>query len=137
MAANPIFFGVIRNWPARILNADTTSFKTLVGAGANGSKVESISATNTDPSNGYTLQFSMTIGGVDHIVGEVNLAAGVGTNTTTKAVNVLNFVDLPWLTSDGVNEFLLVASGSTLSVKSKSTVSGSNVVALVAFGGDA
>jgi len=135
MAASPIFIGSIKNGQTTVVNADSTNNKTLVTAGSSGSKVETISVTSDDTS-ARVFQIIETISSVDYILGEVNVPAGAGTDGTTKAVDVLNLTDLPWLRTDGSNRYLFLASGSVLKVKAKVAVTTAKTVYFVAQYGD-
>jgi len=136
MATQPQFPGTIKSAAVQIASADGTNFKDLFTAGASGSKVESISACNTDAANAYVIQFAVNVGGTDYVIGEVNVPAGAGTNGTTKAVNVVNQTDLPWVKDDGVRTYIYLANGDKLRVRSKTTLSGSNTVDLFVQAGD-
>lgn len=138
MAGNttPIFPGTVQNYRARIQNSDGTTPVTLVTGPTNGCKVESIAVTSDDTS-AVVLQLIATISAVDHILGEVNIPIGSGTNGTAKAINMLNTTDLPWLRSDEAGRpYLYVASGTTLKVKAKTTVTAAKFIHLFAQAGD-
>lgn len=137
MSANPIFFGTIKNWQAFVQNSDGTAFVSFIAAAGSGSKVESISVCNSDAAVGTVLQIAVTFGANDYIIGEVAIPAGAGTNGSTKAVDMLNETDLPWIRNDGTNRYLYLASGGTLKIKAKVAVAGVNKIHLFAQGGDA
>lgn len=137
MSANPIYFGTIKNWQAFVQNSDSTNFVSFIAAAGSGSKVESISVCNSDSGVATVLQLAVTFGANDYIIGEVTIPAGAGTNGSTKAVDLLNTSDLPWIRSDGANNYLYLASGGTLKVKAKVAVAGVNKIHLFAQGGDA
>jgi hypothetical protein len=82
------------------------------------------------------VQAIITVSAVDYVVGEINIPAGSGTNGTSEAVDVLNVTDLPWLTGDGVNQCLLLASGVPLKFKAKTTVTAGKIIQLFGQGGD-
>ena len=54
--------------PVTIVNADGTTVKTVFTAGANGSKIVGLSATNTDAA-GYTLQVWLTRSATNYLLG--------------------------------------------------------------------
>jgi len=137
MSANPTFFGMLKNPAATIVNADGTSFVTVMTAGSSGSKLESLIASNGDSAVTTVLQLAITIGGVDYIIGEVSVPLGAGTNGTTKSVDLLNTSDIPGLRSDGVNTYLYLAASSVLKVKAKVAIAGANKMYLLGQGGDA
>lgn len=134
MSATAMFIGSVRSPVLSIANADATSFKSLMAAGASGSRLDLLSITNSDASNAYVVQLAVQISGVDYVIGEVSVPAGSGTNGTAKAVNALNSTDLPQL-SNTLN-VLFLATGATLRAKSKTTVSGANTLHFVGAGGD-
>lgn len=134
MAANANFIATVRTPVVSIVNADGTSFKSLMVPGSSGSRLDALSAINSDASNAYVLQFAIQVSGVDYEIGEVTVPIGSGTNGTAKAVNVLNETDLPQLAN--TLNVLFLANGATLRVRSKTAVSGVNTVKLVGFGGD-
>ena len=136
MATQPQFPGSVKTSAVEIENADGTSFKTLFTAGASGSRIESISATNSDSGTAYVLQLAVQSGTIDYVIGEVNVPAGAGTDGSTKAVDVLNQTDLPWLRDDGVRPYLYLANGDVLRVRVKAAVSSGQKVQLFAQAGD-
>lgn len=135
MAQNPLFVGTIKTPVAQIQNSDGTNAVTFFTAGVSGSKLEAIAATSTDTS-AVVVQAIITVSSVDYVVGEINIPAGSGTNGTSEAVDVLNVTDLPWLTGDGVNQCLLLASGVPLKFKAKTTVTAGKIIQLFGQGGD-
>jgi hypothetical protein len=138
MAGNnsPIFPGTMQNYRARIQNSDGTTAVTLVTGPTNGTKVESIAATSDDTA-AVVVQLIATVSAVDHVLGEVTIPIAAGTNGTTKAVNLLNTTDLPWLRSDEAGRpYLYVASGTTLKVRPKTTVTAAKYINLFAQAGD-
>lgn len=132
MASNPAFVSTIRTPAANIAAGDGTGFKTLMVAGASGSRVEAVLVTNSDPANAYMLQVAIKVGVTDYPIGEVSAPAGAGTNGSTAGVNLLG--GFPALSTNSGELYL--AAGAELRVRSKTTVSGANVVSLVAQGGD-
>jgi len=132
----PIFPGTLKNYQVQILPADASNPVTLVSAPTNGCKVESIAATSSDTS-AVVVQLIATISAVDYVLGEVTIPIAAGTNGSTKAVNMLNTTDLPWLRSDEAGRpYLYVASGTTLKVKAKTTVTAAKAVQFFAQAGD-
>lgn len=119
----------------QILPADTTVKKTLCTAAATGTKIESISCTSDDTS-AVVFQLGVTIAAVDYILGEVNIPIGSGTNGTAESVDVLNSTDFPWIRNDGVNNYILLATGAVLYVRAKTSVTAGKVVQFFAQGGN-
>ncbi len=134
MAANnaPIFPLTIQQSAISILPADTTTEKTLVTGGTNGTRIDVISATSTDTS-AVVCQAIINDGSTSYVVGEFTLAIGQGTDGSTKAKKVLNSSDLPWLDASGA---LFLKAGWKLNIKAKTTVTTAKALNLVAFSGD-
>lgn len=138
MAGNttPIFPGTVKNYAARIQNSDGTTAVTLISGPTNGCKVESISACSDDTA-AVVVQLIATISAVDYILGEVTIPIAAGTNGSTKAVNVLNVTDLPWLRSDEAGRpYLYIANGTTLKIRPKTTVTAAKFLQFLAQAGD-
>lgn len=141
MAVNtsPIFVGAIRNAGQVFENADGAGvYKTLVTAGVNGSKIESISAVSSDTAI-KVLQLAIVMASVNYLIGEVAVPIGAGTNGgSVKAKDVLNITDLPWLRADADGRcYIYLAPGASLAAMVEtSAVSASKQVALLAQVGD-
>lgn len=136
--ATPIFPQTIKSWFAKILPADTSSLKTLVTAGANGSRIDSIIATSTDSSSARDLQFVITSGGVDYIIDTVQVPTNSGNTNSIAAVNILGHATkFLWAAYDANgNRYLTLASGAVLKVKSLSTVTSAREITVFAQGAD-
>ena len=135
MASTPQFITTVRNPSTSIANADAATFKTLLTAGASGSRIDTLIGSNTDVANAYVIQLAVQISGVDYVVGEVNVPIGSGTNGSAKSVAMLNPTDIPGLVYTE-NGGIYLASGSALRARSKTTVAGANTVQIVGVGGD-
>lgn len=135
MSSNPSFVSTVQTPAAQFVNADGTTFKTVMTAGSNGSRVDSLIATNTDGTNAYVVQLALQKSGVDYVLGEVNVPLGSGTNGTAKSVALLNSSDIPGLayTEGGA---LFLASGVALRARPKTAVAGSNTLQIVGVAGD-
>ena len=134
MAANqaPIFPGTIQNSAVKILPADTTTEKTLVTGGTNGTRVDVISATSTDTS-AVVCRLSINDGSTSYVVGEFTLAITQGTDGSTKAKKVINVSDLPWLDASGA---IFLKAGWKLNINAKTTVTTAKELVFVASSGD-
>lgn len=98
-----------------LVQADGTNFVTLHTVTAEkGIDLGSLRATSTF-SSAVTLQFAATLGGVDHILGEVQVPAGAGTNGTTGYVDILDQLNAGLVLS--------LAPSLVLKVKSKTEIS--------------
>lgn len=133
----PIFPQTIQSWLAKILPADTTALKTLVTAGANGSRIDDIIATSTDTAS-RDLQFVITNGGVDYIIETIACPANSGNTTAIVSLNILGSATrFLWADFDANgNRYMTLGSGSVLKVKSLTTVTASREIAIFAQGGD-
>lgn len=134
MPANtsPIFPLVVQTSAIAIVNADGTGEKALVTAGANGTRVDTVSITSTDTAT-VTLTVMLHDGTTSYAAGEIAVPAGSGTNGSTPAAKVLSAEYLPWLDASGS---LFLKTGWSLRVAAKAAVTSAKTVTLVAFSGD-
>lgn len=135
MSSSPSFITTPKTPVGQFENADGTSFKTLLTAGAIGSRVDSLIATSTDTVSAYVVQLAVQVSGVDYVLGEVNVPIGSGTNGSAKSVAMLNATDIPGLASSE-NGSLYLASGAVLRARVKTAVSGSFKVQVVGMAGN-
>ena len=141
MSANtvPIFPAVLKNAVQTFVNADGTGvYKALAVAGTNGSKIESIAAVSTDTA-AKVIQLAIQIAAVNYPIGEFTVAIGAGTNGgTTKAGNLLNTTDLPFVrTDENGRAYIYLAPGSSLVGSIETTaVTAAKQVTVFAQGGD-
>ena len=134
MPANtaPIFPLVVQTSAATITNADGTGEKTLVTAGANGTRIDVVSITSTDTA-AVMLTVLVHDGTTSYAVGEIAVPAGAGTNGSALAVKGLSLAFLPWLDASGS---LFLKAGWSLRVAAKAAITSTKTVTLVAFSGD-
>jgi hypothetical protein len=134
MPANttPIFPLTVQTSAATIVNADGTGEKTLVTAGANGTRIDAVSITSTDTA-AVTLTVLVHDGTTSYAVGEIAVPAGSGTNGSAPAIKGLSADGLPWLDASGS---LFLKTGWSLRVAAKAAVTSAKTVTLVAFSGD-
>ena len=134
MPANtaPIFSLVVQTSAATITNADGTGEKTLVTAGANGTRIDVVSITSTDTA-AVMLKVLVHDGTTSYAVGEIAVPAGAGTNGSALAVKGLSLAFLPWLDASGS---LFLRTGWSLRVAAKAAITSTKTVTLVAFSGD-
>jgi hypothetical protein len=112
MAASPAFVASPKNPAVAFANADATAFKTLMTAGASGSRLDSLIGTSTD-TVANVLQLAVTKSAVDYVIGEVAIPANAGTNGVVKSVAVLNATDIPGLAyTEGGALYLESGSGA-------------------------
>lgn len=125
----PIFPLTPKTSIATIVNADGTTKKTLVTAGADGTRLDQLRVCSDDTAN-CTLQFFTSLDGGTTwaIQGEVIVAAGSGTNGTlgwTEGLSSLN--------SDNA---LAMQAGEVLGVAAKAAVTAGKTVTITARCGD-
>lgn len=136
MSANPKLISTVRNLAIVLQNADGTSFKTLgITPPADGSRVKALHITSDDTA-AQVLQFCVTKGGTDYVLGEISVPAGSGTDGSSNAVNGLNATKMPGLQTDGIVRWLDLANGSELKVKSKTAVTAAKTIYIYAEVGD-
>jgi hypothetical protein len=133
-----IFPQKVQSWAVQILPADTTTLKTLVTAGSNGSIIESLMVTNTDSTVAYTYQVFANDGATSHLLGSANIPVSAGNvPATNAAVDILRSGNLPGLPVDANGNFVIyLPSGWTLKVAVTVTVTAAKVIDSTAMGAD-
>jgi hypothetical protein len=120
----------------QIANADASTQKVVVTAGANGTKVVSLTAASSDTA-ARVLQISVGRGGTNYIIGSVSVPAGAGTNGTSPSVNLLASTLLPGLPVDNDGQpYVFLQTGDVLQVSSTTTVTSNTLVHLSAIEAD-
>jgi hypothetical protein len=134
MAANTLAIFVESANIAAVLfqNADGTTPKDLVSAGADGTKVLRINCTSDDTVT-VTMGVYLYIGGSAYLLGRVPVVTLSGTNGTAPAVNLLDATKIACLDQDGE---LFIPSGSKIQVAPLASVSSAKTVTVVCFAGD-
>ena len=131
MAANtdPVFPLTPRTSPVTILTADGTTKKTLVTAGANGSRLDQIRVCSDDTAQ-VILQFFTSIDGGTTwaILGEVIVPAGSGTNGSALWVEALDALN--------AENAMALQAAEVLGVAAKSAVTAAKTVTITARRGD-
>lgn len=136
MSAQPKLISTVRNPAITLKSADGVAFKSLgIAPVADGSRVKAIHITSDDTSI-VVLQFCVTIGAVDYILGEISVPIGSGTNGVAVAVKGLNPTQMPALQTDGIVYWLDLATGSDLKVKPKTAVTAAKTINVLAEVGD-
>ena len=138
MSNLPIFPATIKNWFAKIALADTTTLKTLITAGASGSRVDSIMVSNTATAATSDLQFVITFGGVDYIIDTVQIPVNAGFTNSVVAVNILGHATkFLWNAYDANgNRYLVLASGAVLKAKVLANLASGKEISIFAQGAD-
>ena len=132
MANRPIYPGTIKNAGLKILPAATTTLQTLVTAGANGSRINMISAVSDDTSE-MVVDLYINDGVTDFLIGSIPVPTLSGTNGTTPAVSLLKSSLLPYL---GDDLSLFLEGTFLLKVAVQTTVTTDKTVTLMATYGD-
>ena len=132
MSTNPTYPCSVNNGVVAIAPADTTTLKTLITAGTNGTRVDSITITSTDTA-AMVVKLWVTYSAVDYCIGSVPVAIAAGTNGSTVGVNGLNTTYIPGINS---NRSLMLKSGEVLKVSVVTTVTADKVIHVRAEGGD-
>ena len=132
MANRPIYPGTIKNAALDIEPGDTTSLQTLVTAGSNGSRINSISVISDDTSD-VVLAIWYNDGSNDYLIGSVNIPTLSGTDGSAPAVSLLNSTDLPFL---GEDLALYLEGADIIKIAALTTVTTAKKITLVAHYGD-
>lgn len=129
MAANtsPIFVDApIVGTPQSFAAADTTTKKTVVTAGADGARIDSIMCS-TDDTTTVNLAFYINDGGTDFYIGNVNLPIGAG-YTTVARVDAIS-------TLAPITGYLVLPASYLLKVNCVATMTAAKITTVVPMGG--
>ena len=132
MANRPIFPGTIQNAGLDVENADGTTLQDLVTAGANGSRINSISVVSDDTA-AVVLEFYYYDGTTAFLIGSVSIPTLSGTDGSAPAVSALNLTDMPFL-GDDLSYYL--AGTDKIQVAAVAAVTAAKKVTLIATYGD-
>jgi len=113
--------------PQQFAIGDTTTKKTIVTGGTNGSRVDSIMCSTNDTTT-VNLAFYLATGGTDYYIGNVNLPIGAG-YTTVARVDAMQ-------TLGPLLGYLFVPPSATLKVNCVATMTTGKTTDIVALGGD-
>lgn len=115
LSNSPVFLQTPHFTPAYWVNADGTNKKTLVTAGANGTKVLGGLIASTDSSAGRDLNLYLTRSAVAYLLGTIHVPLSAGSDGTTNGVKLFNTTLIPGLPLDQFGQpFLFLESGDTL-----------------------
>jgi hypothetical protein len=132
----PIFPQVLQNWAVQILAADTTTIKTLVTGGANGSKIEAINVA-LDDSAAKTLILYLNDGSTNYLLSWFNIPANSGFTTIAPSVALLINAQIPSINFDNNgNKYFYLKSGWKLNVAAQATLTTGKTMHITANGGD-
>jgi hypothetical protein len=119
----------------QILPADTTSYKTLLTAGANGTVVTNISVHSTDTAAKDVI-LAVTVSGTDYPKGTVSIPLRTGDTSSAPSVNLLTMTNIASCFNTDVNgnRYLELPANATLRVKVGSTVTTAKAISFIAEG---
>lgn len=117
-----------------ILPADTTSLKTLVTAGTNGSKVTGVTLA-TDETSARTIELWVTRSATNYLLGAANVPIGAGSTAGVNAVDLMGVIPGLPIDNDG-QPYLLLMSGDVLKVSCTGTITAAKTMYAAAVYGD-
>ena len=134
MAANisPIFPLTPTGATQTIVAADTTTAKTIITGGTNGTRVDSVAVSSTDTA-AQVLNIIINDGTNDRQVGTINIPLGSGTVLGNPAISLLTTSSLPWLPSSGS---IFLKTGWVLKLSAQTTITAAKTISITAFAGD-
>lgn len=104
------------NQSVTLLPADTTTPKVCFTAAATDSDVKAIIATSNDTA-AINLQLWICRGGVDYLLGTINVPIGAGNSSGVPAIDLLNAVNIAGLPLDYIGKrYIPMKTGDTLKV---------------------
>ena len=134
--ATPIYPQTIKNWAVQILPADTTTIKTIVTGGTNGSVIEMLTVASTD-TVARDLVFYLNDGTTNYRLFTLNIPINSGNTNAIASVAPFNSTLWPAVPfNNSGNKFIYVANGWSLRVNSTVAVSATREINIVAHGGD-
>ena len=134
--ATPIFPQSVQNFAAQITNATGTGSVNICAGGTNGTKLESLSVTNTDTA-AHDIQLIMTISSVAYLLATVSIPGSSGNVDTAPSVDIFRSAQWPGLAYDANgNKILYVANGATLSMQALVAVASGKTINAFASGGN-
>lgn len=112
-----------------IINANGTTPQTLVSGGTNGSKVTSITCSNTDTAS-YTLQLLYQHSATNYVLDSVTIAVSAGNVAGTVPQPLLSTSVMPGASIDGSgNPYLFLMSGDSLMIATTGAVTAAKTIA--------
>jgi hypothetical protein len=129
----PIYPLTVQSAAVSFVNADGTAEKTLVTAGSNGSRIDSV-AIASDDTSARVFNVYINNGSTSYRVGTVNVPITAGTDAAaTPPVSLLTTGNLPWLDSSGS---IFLKAGWKLNVAAQVAVTAAKTISFVASYGD-
>jgi hypothetical protein len=133
---SPVLVQTPKITPAAFTNADSANAKkTIVTAGADGTKVVAVVAASTDTS-ARTAQLWLTRSATSYLLGSKTVAIGAGSDGASASANLLELLAaaLP-LDNDG-QHYVLLESGDTLQVSFTAQVTSTKEIDVTAIAGN-
>ncbi len=121
-----------RHGLAQIANADASGQKTVVTAGASGSKLTALYASSTDTS-ARVIAISIVRSATTYLLASPTVALRAGDTADTPAVDLLNSTVFPaglLSTDNDGQKYLFLESGDTLVVNAQTTVTSGKIVSV-------
>jgi hypothetical protein len=113
---------------ATIVNADGTALKTVITAGADGSKVTSLMLSSND-TTARDIQWGVSRSGTFYPRGTINVPITGGTIAATTGVDAFSFTACPGLPLDSDGQpYIFLESGDTLDVKTLVAVTAAKTI---------
>lgn len=130
-----IFYQTSNVGAVHILPADTTTSKTLLTAGANGSVVTNISVHSTDTA-AKDVTLLVTVGATDYPIGTVAIPLRTGDTNSAPSINLLALANIsPAFNTDvNGNRYLELPANAILKVKAGTTVTAAKAISFRAEG---
>lgn len=124
------------NQSVTFVNADSFTPKLCFTAGADDSDVKAIIVTSNDTA-AMNIQLWIVRGGVDYLLGTINIPTLSGTNGTVVSVDLINAVGIPGLPVDSAGKrYLPLKSGDTLKTNPLVAVTAAKTVWVSVLGQD-
>ena len=142
VTATPIYPQALVNAVQTIAPADTTAVKTIVAAGTNGTKVERILITSTEPTTVRDVVLYWTISATNYTLGIFAIPALAGTADTIPTISLFDLVNngnapmMPLCYDTNGNRYMYLASGTTLSISCTTTVTTAQKLTICCQGGN-
>lgn len=136
VTATPVFPQALKTAQQTFAIGDTTTNKTVVSAGSNGSKIDSLMVSSTDTSD-RDIQIFLTSSSTNYLLATVKVPLGSGNADTIAAVDVLHSGMIPGLPLDANgNRCLTLAAGWSITAAMVATVTTAKTVTVLAMGSD-
>lgn len=133
-ATTPIFVEAVDTGVAKFVNADGTTPKAIVTAGADGARVFSVSvATDDTAAIDYSLYIQRNGAGDNNLLGTKSVPAGSGNANATPAIDLLDPAFIKGLDSDGS---IILGSTDVLLVAPRTAVTAAKTTYVLSSFGD-